>query len=86
MKDRVELFAKRFSKRLLLHQRNRFTGGAGAKTVFRGTGALPNIPSIYTCKYAMIKSFVSPTVTCSFIGHERGHSGHRIRWQLTTRA
>ena len=39
-------FAKRFSKQLQLHQKNRSTKEARAGAVFRGVGALPNRPYI----------------------------------------
>jgi hypothetical protein len=39
-------FAKRFPKRLQLHQRSRSTNGAEAEAVFGGAGTLPNL-SIY---------------------------------------
>jgi hypothetical protein len=42
--NRLSRFAKRFPKRLRLHQKSRSTRGARAGAVFGGAGALPNRP------------------------------------------
>jgi hypothetical protein len=42
--NRLSRFAKRFPKRLRLHQKSRSTRGARAGAVFGGAEALPNRP------------------------------------------